>query len=216
MQDVILASANKGKIIELQQAILSYKLNINLISQDSKNIPSCAEPFDTFIENALEKARHASKLSNLPAIADDSGLCIPYLNNYPGIYSSYWANMNNFIPNNQLISNTINTTQDEFNNLYLQHQLDYVIPHDKRQAYYYCLLVYVKNSNDISPLIAQGICHGELIINPRGNKGFGYDPHFYIPSLDKTAAELESAQKNSISHRGQAISNLMQLLINRN
>jgi len=202
LEQIVLASSNLGKSKEIQTAFNAFNLNIKIINQSELNISSCEEPYNSFIENALIKARHASKQSNLPALADDSGLCIPYIDNLPGVSSAHWADDNNFaqdIPN-----------KDKRNNLYLEYQLkNNLLTIEQRKAYYYCVLVFIHQAQDPCPIIVYEKFQGILQLDARGTKGFGYDPYFYIPSLNKTAAELDILEKNKISHRGKAIKKLI-------
>ena len=192
MQKLVLASNNAGKVRELQ-ALLA-PLDFEVIPQGVLGITAAAEPHDTFIENALEKARHASRASGLPALADDSGICAHALNGRPGVYSARYAGQNgNDVANNQkLISE-------------LSNQLD-------RSAHYVCALVLVNSADDPNPLIVETSWHGLVVDEPKGDNGFGYDPHFFLPELNKTAAELDPTQKNAISHRGQALRELISKL----
>lgn len=192
MKKIVLASNNLGKLKEFYQ-ILS-PLDIELHSQSEFQVPDSPEPFFTFVENALIKARHAAKLTGLPAIADDSGLCVPALNGAPGVFSARYAG---------------EPKSDERNNLKLVSDLS---QHQDKSAYYYCVLVYVRSENDPQPIIADGSFHGEIISEPRGKEGFGYDPYFYLKDLDKTVAELDPIQKNQLSHRGQALRILLEKL----
>lgn len=189
MQKLVIASNNAGKITELSALLLP--LQIEVISQSQFNVPEADEPHPTFIENALAKARHASTLTRLPALADDSGICINALNGDPGIHSARFAG---------------EPKSDQRNNEKLIQLLNGM---DDRSAYYYCVVVAVRHTNDPRPLIAEGVWHGEIIDAARGERGFGYDPHFYLKDLGKTAAELDASYKNSVSHRGQAMRELL-------
>lgn len=192
MRKIVLASNNQGKLREFGQILAP--LNISLHAQSEFNVPEADEPFLTFVENALAKARHASRLTGLPALADDSGLCVNALRGAPGVHSARYAGepKSDDRNNQELVAN-------------LEHQQD-------RSAYYYCVLVYVRSEFDPQPIIADGRWIGEIIAIPRGEQGFGYDPHFWIPSLGKTAAELSPDLKNSLSHRGQALRSLLEKL----
>lgn len=192
MRKIVLASNNQGKLKEFYQ-ILS-PLGIELHSQSEFQVPDSPEPFFTFVENALIKARHAAKITGLPAIADDSGLCVPALNGAPGVFSARYAG---------------EPKSDHRNNLKLVSELS---QHQNKSAYYYCVLVYVNSENDPQPIIADGAFHGEIIDKPRGKEGFGYDPYFYLKNFDKTVAELDPTQKNQLSHRGQALRILVEKL----
>ena len=180
----VLASNNPGKLREL--AALLAGLDIELISQSDLNVTPAAETGQTFVENALLKARHASRQTALPAIADDSGLVVRALGGVPGVRSARYAG---------------DAATDADNNRKLIRAL---VGHSDRSAWFYCALVFLQHPRDPSPLLATGLWHGQIIDQPRGEKGFGYDPHFLIPHLGKTSAELPPQQKNQLSHRGQA------------
>jgi len=191
-QRLILASNNAGKLKEFAQ--LLEPIGFELHPQGEFNVPEAEEPFGTFVENALAKARHASRLTGLPALADDSGVCVNALGGAPGVYSARYAG---------------EPKSDARNNEKLVADL---AAHADKSAYYYCVLVYVRHPDDPQPVIADGRWNGEIIAQPRGANGFGYDPHFLIPSLDKTTAELDPARKNAMSHRGQALRALVEKL----
>lgn len=191
MKQIVIASNNKGKLEEFAKIFTEF--NIEVIPQNIMNVPEIDEPYMTFIENSLHKARHCAKHTGLPALADDSGICVPALQNKPGIYSARYAG----IPKSDL--NNLNKLLDDMKNI------------DNRKAYFYCSLVFVRNHEDPQPIIAEGIFHGEITTIARGTHGHGYDPIFLIPELGKTAAELSSEEKNRISHRGLA----MQLMIKK-
>jgi XTP/dITP diphosphohydrolase len=184
---IVLASTNPGKVRELQ-ALLS-ELPLELIPQSELNIPDIEETGTTFIENAIIKARHAAKHAGMPAISDDSGLTVTALDGAPGVYSSRYAGPN------------ANDT-DRINKVLLELEKT---KNPDRSASYHCVLALMENASDPAPLICHGIWHGEILATPRGTNGFGYDPIFYVPDLNCSAAELEETQKNEISHRGQAI-----------
>ena len=192
MTTLVLASNNRGKLNEFAQ--LLSPLGFALKPQGELGIPEADEPHATFIENALAKARHAAQLSGLPALADDSGICVPALGGAPGVYSARYAG---------------EPKSDAANNARLIHDL---AAHSDRLAYYYCVLVYLRHANDPQPVIAEGRWNGELIDMPRGEGGFGYDPHFLVRDLGKTAAELTADEKNQRSHRGQALRELVRKL----
>ena len=198
LQKVVLASGNAGKLREFN-ALLS-PLDIELISQHALNIPDAPEPHPTFVENALAKARHASQLSGLPALADDSGICVVALNGEPGVHSARYA------------ESPDGTRSDVANNAKLIHALQGVTD---RRAWYVAVLVLVTRAEDPQPVIAECIWPGEIIDAPRGQNGFGYDPYFYLPEQRCTAAELSPEIKNQISHRGQAMQLLIQQLQTR-
>jgi XTP/dITP diphosphohydrolase len=191
-QSLVLASNNAGKLAEFAQ--LLAPLGFAIKSQRELDIPEAEEPFGTFVENALAKARHASQLSGLPALADDSGICVPALGGAPGVQSARYAG---------------EPRSDAANNAKLVRD---IAAHADKSAYYYCVLVIVRHADDPQPIIADGVWHGQLIEQPRGQGGFGYDPYFFLPSLDKTAAELSAEEKNRLSHRGQALRALINKL----
>lgn len=191
-RQIVLASNNQGKLREFYQIL--EPLGINLLAQSEFHIPDSPEPFFTFLENALIKARHASKLSGLPALADDSGICVAALNGAPGVLSARYSG---------------EPKSDHNNNLKLLQDLTV---HSDKSAFYYCVLVYVRSEFDPQPVIADGRWFGEIIDTPRGDAGFGYDPYFYLSSLGKTVAQLSAEQKNNLSHRAQALKELFQKL----
>ena len=196
MQKLVLASNNAGKVKEFQALLAT--LNFQVIPQGELGIPSAEEPHHTFVENALAKARHASAASGLPALADDSGICAHALNGQPGVLSARFAGeQGDDAANNQKLIQE------------LKDQVD-------RCAHYVCALVFVNSANDPEPLIVQTRWYGEIVDQAAGNNGFGYDPHFFLPDQKCTAAELEPAKKNVISHRGQAMRELMAQLKSRN
>ena len=192
VQKLVIASNNAGKIAEI--STLLAPLAIEVVSQSAFNVSEIAEPFVTFVENALAKARHASRCSGLPALADDSGICVAALNGAPGVHSARYAG---------------EPKSDARNNLKLIESLQ---KKTDRRAFYYCVVVLVRHADDPQPIIVDGSWHGEVIAQPRGTGGFGYDPYFFLPELDKTAAELTAEQKNQISHRGTALGKLVAIL----
>ena len=196
LNKIVIASGNAGKLREIQ-ALLA-PLNIDVIPQSDFNISEAEEPHCTFIENALAKARHASLHSGLPALADDSGICVNSLQGKPGVHSARFANMDSNEPRS-----------DEKNN---QTLLNVLANETNRSAYYYCAIVLVRSHDDPQPLIAEGIWAGEILTELRGTGGFGYDPLFIDLNLDKTGAELSPEHKNQISHRGQALRQLINKL----
>jgi XTP/dITP diphosphohydrolase len=198
MIKVVLASGNPGKLKEFS-AILATA-DISMVPQSELGVPDAEEPHVTFVENALAKARHASRLTGLPALADDSGLCVNVLGGAPGVYSARFA------------QRAGGQKSDAANNLHLTALLQG--QHD-RSASYVAVLVYVNAADDPRPIIAEGTWNGQIIDAPRGNQGFGYDPHFYLPELGKTVAELAPADKNALSHRAQALKQLVQALRSR-
>jgi XTP/dITP diphosphohydrolase len=193
----VVATHNPGKLRELE-AILAPELE--LVAQATLGIPEAEEPHQTFVENALAKARHASRAARLPALADDSGLCVPALGGEPGVHSAYYAGREGD-----------RETRDARNNGKLLAELKTHLP-ENRAAYYCCLMVLVRRPDDPRPLIAEGLWHGEIARTPRGANGFGYDPLFLVAGSGKTAAELPPAQKNRLSHRALAARRLLELL----
>jgi XTP/dITP diphosphohydrolase len=191
---LVLASSNAGKLREI--GALLAPLSIELVSQESLHIPEADEPHATFLENALAKARHASRASGLAALADDSGLCVESLGGEPGVHSAYYAGREGS-----------REERDARNNRKLLSELD-----KERKAYYCCVLVMLRHPEDPRPLVADGIWRGEIARSPRGANGFGYDPIFYLKDLGRTAAQLEPDHKNRLSHRGIALRKLLGLL----
>jgi XTP/dITP diphosphohydrolase len=188
-QTLVLASNNAGKVRELQA--LLQPLGLTVTPQAALNIPEAEEPHCTFVENALAKARQAARLSGLPALADDSGICAEALGGAPGVISAHYAGL---------------PKSDAANNQKLVAQLAGVA---NRRAHYFCVLVLVRSHDDPEPIIAEGRWWGEVVDVPRGEGGFGYDPYFYLPELQRTAAELTAAEKNQVSHRAQALKVLL-------
>ena len=191
-QRLILASNNAGKLKEVSEIL--GPIGFTLHPQGEFDVPEADEPFATFVENALEKARHAARLTGLPALADDSGVCVNAFGGKPGVWSARFAG---------------EPKSDARNNEKVIAELE---AHADKSAYYYCVLVYVRHADDPQPVIADGRWNGEITPLARGSNGFGYDPHFYIPSLGKCVAELSSAEKNALSHRGQALRALVEKL----
>ncbi len=189
---LVLASNNAGKLREFSQLFKPFA--IELIPQGQLGIGAAKEPFDRFIDNALAKARHASKLSGLPAIADDSGICVDALGGAPGVRSARFAGEH---------------CSDTDNN---QKLVSLLAGKLNREAHYVCALVVVREAHDPNPIVVETRWDGEIIDEPRGLHGFGYDPYFYVPELQMTAAELSPERKNAISHRGQALVQLMEQL----
>ena len=194
---IVIATGNKGKLREIQH-ILS-PLQIEVIPQSVFNVPECEEPFFTFIENALAKARHASKHTGLPALADDSGLCVDALQGAPGVRSARYA----------AEVNDSNLSQDARNN---QKLLEVLVAEKNRHAHFYCVIVLVRHEHDPEPIIAEGQWAGEILSEYRGDDGFGYDPLFLDDKTGKTVAELPLEIKSRISHRGHAMAKLLQKL----
>ena len=191
---LVLASANPGKLGEI--GALLAPLSIEVLAQSQLGIGEAEEPHHSFLENALAKARHASRAARLPALADDSGLCVEALGGEPGVHSAYFAGRTGS-----------REQRDARNNAKLLSLLQ-----DFRAAYYACVLVLVRHADDPLPLVAEGIWRGEIAVAPRGANGFGYDPLFLLPELGRTAAQLEPEDKNRISHRGKALARLLELL----
>jgi len=191
---LVLASSNPGKLREIGE--LLAPLGIEVIPQARLGIAEAEEPHDTFVENALAKARHASRTSGLPALADDSGLCVDALGGAPGVHSAYFAGREGD-----------RESRDARNNAKLLASLG-----AERKAHYVCVMVLVRSADDPDPLVAEGRWEGEIARAPRGANGFGYDPLFYLPGLGRTAAELAPQEKNRLSHRGHAASRLRELL----
>lgn len=190
--EIVLASNNAGKLREFNAFFNPYRTTV--IAQGSLNISACEEPYGTFIENALAKARHACRLSGKPALADDSGICAEALNDAPGIYSARFAGENaSDAQNNQKLAEALKNQEN-------------------KKVWYACSLVLLRHENDARPLIAEGVWEGEWINEARGSNGFGYDPHFFIPEYGQTAAEISGSLKNRISHRGLALMALMNKL----
>lgn len=196
MQKVVLATGNAGKVRELASLLSDFGLDI--VAQTDLGVDSAEETGLTFIENAILKARHAAKMTGLPAIADDSGLAVDYLGGAPGIYSARYSGEG---------------ATDERN---LQKLLDTLkdVPDGQRQAQFHCVLVYLRHADDPTPLVCHGRWPGVIAGEPAGNGGFGYDPIFFVPSEGKTAAELTREEKIAISHRGQALKQLLEALRN--
>ncbi|HEV7618805.1 MAG TPA: RdgB/HAM1 family non-canonical purine NTP pyrophosphatase [Burkholderiaceae bacterium] len=189
---IILASNNAGKLKEFSE--LLAPVGFDLRTQGEFNVPEAEEPYSTFVENALEKARHAARITGLPALSDDSGVCANALGGAPGVLSARYAG---------------EPKSDARNN---QKLIADLAAHADKSAYYYCVLVLVRHANDPQPVIAEGRWDGKIVATPRGQGGFGYDPHFWLPALGKTAAELSAAEKNRLSHRGQALRMLVEKL----
>ena len=191
---LILASGNPGKLREMR-ALLA-PLGYEVVAQAELGIAEAEEPHDTFVENALAKARHASRASGLPALADDSGLCVDALGGAPGVHSAYFAGREGG-----------REERDARNNAKLLARLG-----GKRKAHYRCVMALVRSANDPAPLIAEGRWDGEIARAPRGANGFGYDPLFLVPGRGMTAAELSDEEKNQLSHRARAVAQLLAAL----
>lgn len=192
MKSLVLASNNPGKLREFGQ--LLAPLGFELLPQSAFNLPEADEPYPSFVENALTKARHAARQTGLPALADDSGLCVRALGGAPGVRSARYGG---------------EPKSDERNN---QKLLADLANKADRRAHYVAVLVLVQHGDDPQPLIGEGEWHGEIIATARGMAGFGYDPYFLVPELGLTAAELSAEEKNRRSHRGKALAQLLQRL----
>ncbi|ABI58593.1 RdgB/HAM1 family non-canonical purine NTP pyrophosphatase [Nitrosomonas eutropha] len=189
---IVIASNNAGKLAEIGK--LLAPLGIEVVTQASLGVTEADEPHMTFVENALAKARHASLATGLPALADDSGICVNALQGAPGVLSARYAG---------------EPRSDKRNNRKLVEALHGQSDH---RAYYYCVIILLRHGQDPQPVIIEDTWHGEIIAEPKGQGGFGYDPHFFLPKLGKTAAELSMEEKNKISHRGKALARLVQIL----
>jgi XTP/dITP diphosphohydrolase len=190
---IVIASNNPGKLREL--AALLAPLGIEAVHQGELGVAEADEPHGTFLENALEKARNASRATRLPAIADDSGLCVPALGGEPGVHSAYFAGKAGE-----------RGERDARNNAKLAAALASEVD---RSAFYYCVLVMIRSATDPTPVIAEGAWNGEIVLEPRGSGGFGYDAHFLPWGSTRTAAELPAEEKNRVSHRALAAAALM-------
>jgi len=196
---IVLASSNRGKLAEFQQ--LLQHTGLNVAPQSEFAVPDIEETGLSFVENAILKARNAAQCSSLAAIADDSGLEVDALQGAPGIYSARFAGT----------ASDNRASNDEANNRKLLELL-IDVPEAQRSARFQCVLVFMRHARDPSPLICQGTWEGRILFVPRGAQGFGYDPLFFVPSLGKSAAELEADMKNRISHRGHAMAKLLAAL----
>ena len=192
MQKLVIASNNSGKLREISRILAP--LGFEAVPQSAYNVPEAEEPYVTFVENCIAKARHAAQLTGLPALADDSGICVDALGGAPGVYSARYAG---------------EPKSDQRNN---EKLIAALAGQSNRRAHYYCVIVYLRHADDPQPLIAEGSWHGEIIDTPRGHGGFGYDPYFWVPALGKTGAELAPDEKNTISHRGKALLQLVDKL----
>jgi len=189
VKKLVLASSNPGKLREFE-ALLA-PLGMEVVPQASLGVSDAEEPHSTFVENALAKARHASRSTRLPALADDSGICVEVLDGEPGVHSARFAG---------------EPRSDERNN---EKLVKLLADKDSRRAHYYCVVVFLRHAEDPEPVIAEGTWAGEIVAEPRGASGFGYDPHFFLRDFGKTAAELDPRQKNLVSHRGKALRRLL-------
>jgi XTP/dITP diphosphohydrolase len=194
MNKIVLATGNPGKVAEFAGLFTDY--SIDVLPQSEFAVPDVPETGTTFVENAIIKARHAAKLTGLPTIADDSGLVVDSLNGEPGIYSARYSGEhgNNKANCDKLLENLAGI--------------------EARQARFLCVLVFMKHADDPTPIICEGQWHGEITKKASGTGGFGYDPIFYVPEHKCTAAELDKVIKNKISHRGKALTMLMQQMHN--
>lgn len=194
MNNIVLATNNKNKVKEINEILKNLQLTV--LPQGNFNVKEAEETGTTFVENAIIKARNASIQTNLPAIADDSGIEVDALNGEPGVFSSRYAGL----PSNDLKN--------------LEKLIDNIksVPAEQRTCRYWCVLVYMRHANDPTPIICQASWEGTLITEPKGQNGFGYDPIFFIPSENKTAAEISLEQKNSMSHRAKALQLLLSKL----
>lgn len=192
VEKIVIASNNPGKLREIGQILAP--LGIEVLPQSAFAVPEADEPHGTFIENALAKARHAVLATGLPALADDSGLCVDALGGAPGVQSARYGG---------------EPRSDARNNARL---LDALGERPDRQAHYYCVVVLLRHAHDPQPLVSEGLWRGEILRAARGSGGFGYDPLFLDPAVNQTAAELVPMRKNLISHRGQALARLIESL----
>ncbi len=195
LQQIVLATSNAGKVREFNRML--ENTGIEVVLQSKFNVQSPAETGTTFIENAIIKARAAALATNLPAIADDSGICVDGLQGAPGVYSARYSGEHATDESN--LCKLIEAVKD--------------LPEKERSAHYHCVLVLMRHGQDPAPIVCQASWHGTIICDRRGTNGFGYDPIFYVPLLGKTAAELEPEVKNRISHRGQAMTDLLPILL---
>ncbi|MFD1803737.1 XTP/dITP diphosphatase [Mixta tenebrionis] len=196
MQKVVLATGNAGKVRELADLLADFGLDI--VAQTELGVVSAEETGLTFIENAILKARHAAQITGLPAIADDSGLTVDALGGAPGIYSARYAGEE--ASDRQNLEKLLTAMR--------------AVPQGQRQARFHCVLVYLRHAAAPTPLVCHGSWAGEIAQAPAGSGGFGYDPIFFVPALGKTAAELSKAEKRAISHRGQALKQLLEAMRN--
>ena len=193
MKKLVIASNNPGKLREL--AALLSPLGLELVAQSELGVAEADEPHETFVENALAKARHAASITGLPALADDSGLCVAALGGAPGVHSAYYAGREG-----------AREQRDARNNARLVAELREL---QDRRAYYYCVLVLMRSAQDPAPIVADAAWHGRIELGARGDGGFGYDPHFHPEGTLLTAAQMPPEQKNRVSHRAQALQRLL-------
>lgn len=194
MQKIVLATGNQGKVREMADLLGDFGFDV--IAQSEFNVPEVAETGTTFVENAIIKARHAAKITGLPAIADDSGLEVDYLQGAPGIYSARYAG------------------EDANDQQNIDKLLDAMkqVPQEQRSARFHCVLVFMRHENDPTPLICHGKWEGRILTEQSGSNGFGYDPVFFVPEENCASAELEPVRKKQLSHRGQALNKLFAAL----
>jgi len=192
---LVLASGNRGKLVEMREILAG--LDLELVAQSELGIADADETATTFVENALLKARQAARASGLPALGDDSGLCVDALGGAPGLYSARYAGAHGDAAAN--ITKLLDALRD--------------VPDDERTAHFHCTIVLLRSADDPAPLVAEGRWHGRILHAPRGSGGFGYDPVFLDPALGAGAAELDPATKNRVSHRGLALARLRELLL---
>jgi len=197
MSKIVLATGNRGKVKELSSLLATHQLEI--VPQSDFNVPDVAETGTTFVENAIIKARHAAKITGLPAIADDSGLEVDALNGAPGVYSARYAS-----------DITENPSDDDNTNKLLKELKN--TPDEQRSARFHCVLVYMQHENDPTPIICHGVWQGSISRTKQGDQGFGYDPVFWQRDLQLSSAQLPRELKNKLSHRGQALEKLVKKL----
>ena len=198
MSKIVLATGNQGKVNELASLLAAH--NIEIVPQSHFNVPEVAETGTTFVENAIIKARHAAKITGLPAIADDSGLEVDALNGAPGVYSARYAS--------DIVGEKVT---DDDNTNKLLNALENT-PDEQRSARFHCVLVYMKHENDPTPIICHGVWQGSISRDKQGEQGFGYDPVFWQEDLQLSSAQLPREIKNRLSHRGQALAKLVEKL----
>ncbi|MFH1871847.1 MAG: RdgB/HAM1 family non-canonical purine NTP pyrophosphatase [Pseudomonadota bacterium] len=196
MKKLVLASGNPGKLREFGQLLAPFDFEV--LPQSAFDVPEAEEPHITFVENAIAKARHAARLTGLPALADDSGLCVSALGGAPGVFSARYGQ-----------SSPDEAKSDAKNNEKLLAELAGLTD---RRAHYVAVLVLMRHADDPQPVVTEGEWHGEIIDTPRGSGGFGYDPYFLVPGTGLTAAELPHEEKNRYSHRGKALAQLIERL----
>lgn len=199
MPTIVLATGNQGKVKELASLLTEHQIEI--VPQSNFNVPEVAETGTTFVENAIIKARHAAKITGLPAIADDSGLEVDALNGEPGVYSARYA------------SDIVGDKVTDDDNMHKLLSALKGIPVEQRQARFHCVLVYMQHENDPTPIICHGVWQGSISHDKKGEQGFGYDPIFWQEDLQLSSAQLPRNVKNKLSHRGQALAQLIKKLV---